>query len=123
MSKTSAILGGKCPKCRKGKLFPFAAYNIPKFAQMNETCPKCNVSLVPEPGFYIGAMYISYAFSVAIFVTVGVILWYFEISSVVTFISVILAAVILLLPLLFRYSRILFLHLFGGIDFDAKHIN
>ncbi len=122
-TKGNAILHGKCPRCRRGNMFPYSAYNLPKFFKMNEDCPVCGLHFEREPGFFFGAMYISYAFSVAIFTTVGVALTVLGDFSLSTYFIGIGGSVLLLLPLSFRYSRILFLHFFGGIDFDRQYGN
>lgn len=123
VSKANAIISGKCPQCRKGDIFKHAAYNISGFQKMNSHCSVCNLHFEREPGFFFGAMYISYAFSVAIFVAVGVALSILGEFSLEVYVLTIIAVVLLLLPLLFRYSRILFLHLFGGVNFDSGYNN
>ncbi|MEL7004479.1 MAG: DUF983 domain-containing protein [Bacteroidota bacterium] len=90
---------------------------------MNEDCPVCGLHFEREPGFFVGAMYINYAFSVAIFVAVGIALYVFGGSGLYVFLATILTIVLLLLPFLFRYSRILFLHIFGGVSYDPKYSN
>ena len=122
-SKGSAILHGKCPRCRSGNMFVTGVYDLKGFQKMHKNCPSCGLQFEREPGFFFGAMYISYAFSVALFVAVGLGLSILgDYPLYVYFISIVLA-VILLLPVSFRYSRILFLHLFGGIDFDPQKSN
>jgi len=116
----SAIFKGKCPRCREGRLFNYPLLH-PRFAEMNAKCPSCEVSFMPEPGFYIGAMYISYAFNVALLVAVGVALYTLtDQASDWVYISSIIAASFLLIPFSFRYSRILFLYAFGGITYRGK---
>jgi hypothetical protein len=75
--------------------------------------------LVPEPGFYDGAMYISYAFSVALMVTslvaINVLvakpeLWMY-LSSVV-------GLTILLMPAMLRYSKTLYLYGVGKLKYS-----
>ncbi len=66
MSYVSKVLDGTCPKCGETKVFkvkgnPFL-FRMPV---MNERCSKCNYSFHREPGFYFGAMYTSYALTVA----------------------------------------------------------
>ena len=87
---------------------------------MNANCECCNLKFEREPGFFIGAMYISYAFSVALFTTVGVALSVLGDFAVSTYIITIIIAVILLLPILFRYSRIIYLHAFGGVKYNPQ---
>lgn len=123
ISSSHAIFSGKCPRCRKGKMFKYSAFKITGFSKMHRQCPYCEVQFEREPGFFFGAMYISYAFSVAIFLAVGVVLSFIGHFSLNTYLISTLAVVTLLLPFLFRYSRILFLHIFGGIVFDPKHSN
>lgn len=119
----TAICTGKCPRCRSGKLFRNRLLHV-RFAEMNKQCPVCGISFMPEPGFYIGAMYISYAFNVALMIAVGVGLYALtdQAPDWVYIISII-GSSILLIPFSFRYSRILFLYAFGGDAYrhrDAK---
>jgi uncharacterized protein (DUF983 family) len=96
-------------------MFSHGAYNLRKFSLMNEFCPQCGVRLEPEPGFYQGAMYVSYAFTVAILVILSVLLFFTGNPSEWTAISIIIAVMFLLVPLNYRYSRIVYLYLFGGL--------
>ena len=52
----------ECPRCRKGKMYkePFEFTNP---LAMNDKCQECGLDFNPEPGFYFGAMIISYAIS------------------------------------------------------------
>lgn len=85
---------------------------------MNDTCPHCGVRLEPEPGYYQGAMYVSYGFTVACILIVGAILYLLGNPSQWVYIGVVIAIMLLLVPLNYRYSRIVYLYLFGGIKFD-----
>ena len=87
---------------------------------MNERCPVCHVRLEPEPGFYQGAMYVSYAFTVAFIVVIGVVLYLLGDPSEWVYIGTVIGVMVLLAPLNYRYSRVLYLHLFGGIKYDAS---
>ncbi len=84
---------------------------------MNERCSECDVRLEPEPGFYQGAMYVSYGFSVVGLIIVSIILYYTLNPNQWVYIGTIIGVMILLAPLNFRYSRILYLYLFGGIHY------
>lgn len=122
-SRSRALLEGKCPRCRKGAMFPHSALNLSKFAKMNEDCPVCGLHFEREPGFFVGAMYVNYAFSVAIFIAVGIVLFALGDYEFYVYLLSITTIVILLLPFLFRYSRILFLHFFGGVSYEPKYGN
>ena len=109
------ILKGKCPRCRKGEIFQSSPFNFLKFHKMHEHCPVCHQTFHPEPGFYFGAMYISYAFSVAWVMAVCLILFITDTFSLVRASVIVSVGIILLLPIFFQFSRILFLYGFGGI--------
>lgn len=118
-SLTKALLGAKCPKCRQGNMFTYPGSNIAKFNVMNKECPHCHVMLEPEPGFYQGAMYVGYAFTVAVTITVALIVLFFEIASMWTPVILVSAIMILIIPVNYRYSRVFYLYMFGGIKFDS----
>ena len=72
-TKLYSILNNKCPRCHEGKFFDSAnPYNLAKMTSMPDKCPECGQPYEPEPGFYFGAMYVSYALGVALFVTIWV---------------------------------------------------
>jgi hypothetical protein len=85
---------------------------------MNTTCPYCDVRLEPEPGFYQGAMYVGYAFTIAVIVAVGVTLYLLGDPSEWIYIGVTIGIMLLAVPLNYRYSRILYLYMFGGIKYN-----
>lgn len=60
-STVLAMLGQKCPRCHQGNMFTHGMYNLAHYTEMPLACPVCGLAFEPEPGFYIGAMYISYA--------------------------------------------------------------
>lgn len=110
-----AILKRKCPRCREGRIFKHSPLNYLKFYEMYENCPNCGQTFHPEPGFYFGAMYVSYAFSVAL--VLGICLFLLAIDSFTLVMGAVLISfsIIFLLPFIFQYSRILYLYGFGGI--------
>ncbi len=60
-SLLSSIFAMKCPRCREGDLFETGTFSFQKPLTMPHHCPKCGQVYMPEPGFYYGAMFISYA--------------------------------------------------------------
>ncbi len=76
--------------------------------------------LEPEPGFYQGAMYVGYAFSVAIVVAVSLLVKIVDINSPWVSIGIVSVITLLLVPFNFRYSRVLFLYMFGGLQGKAR---
>src|SRR5438045_6134383 len=97
-SLINALWKGKCPRCRKGNVFTYSSGKLFRFAAMNSTCPHCNASLIPEPGFYFGAMFVSYAINVGIFVACWLVLYLFFEPSDVVYISVIAIAALVFTP-------------------------
>lgn len=84
---------------------------------MHKNCPHCGVSFEREPGFYFGAMYITYAFNVALLVAAGLFTWY--VVSLPEGINLVLIAVlaVVITPFSFRVSRVLWLYWFGGLTY------
>ena len=119
----AALMQGRCPRCREGQMFSYGAYNLAKFNKMNDVCPHCGVRLEPEPGFYQGAMYVGYGITIACIMMVGVILFLLGDPSEWVYIFTVIGIMILIIPLNYRYSRILYLYFFGGIKYNARRSN
>ena len=119
-SLASALFRGKCPRCREGDMFVHPFGRLSGFNKMNASCPHCGVHFEPEPGFYQGAMFVSYAISVALIAAVSIVLYFSGNPSEWVYIGVTIAVITLMIPFNYRYSRILYLYLFGGIKFDAS---
>ena len=56
----AAVLQLRCPRCRRGDLFPTGTLSFSKPFDMHKQCPVCKLNYWPEPGFYYGAMFLSY---------------------------------------------------------------
>lgn len=120
-SSSLALLALRCPRCHEGHLFNHPATSLTKFTDMPAECPVCGQTFEPEPGFYFGAMYVSFGFAVGIFLACGVLLYYLA-NDPELWVYVTTVAVVTLVstPLAFRYSRALMLYLFGGARYDAN---
>jgi uncharacterized protein (DUF983 family) len=114
------MLQGKCPRCREGQIFTYSVTKITKFNVMNHACPTCGVRLEPEPGFYQGAMYVGYGITIACIFFISTLLYLGGTTSEWTYILTIIGFMILIAPLNYRYSRIWYLHLFGGIKYNPQ---
>lgn len=121
VSYSKALLQGKCPRCRKGSMFTFPVTRLSKFNVMNEHCPHCSVRLEPEPGYYQGAMYVGYGITVAFITLIGLLLYALRVQSEWVYIGVVISFMVLIAPLNYRYSRIIYLYLFGGIQYDSRY--
>ena len=108
-----SIAAVKCPRCREGNMFPEGTLYSTKFADMHENCPCCGQSFEPEPGYYYGAMYVSFAINVAVFLGSLVILYQFvEEVTIAMMVGIVAFVVIGFLPIIFRLSRVLWINIF-----------
>jgi uncharacterized protein (DUF983 family) len=115
ISRSSAILHERCPRCYQGQLFLHKPYSL-KFMEMNKNCPVCRQDLEVEPGFYYGAMYISYALTLTVVIpTIIAVYFLMNDPAVWVYLSIISGLLLGLTPLSFRYARILMLYWFGFI--------
>lgn len=116
-----SVLSQNCPRCRKGKLFAHGPYHLRKFFLMNDSCSCCGQTFHLEPSFYDGAMYVSYAIQVALFVTVFVALSVLHPQAGLAWhIGGITSLVIVFSPMTYRLSRSLWIHFFVKYNRDAK---
>ncbi|OOG69345.1 hypothetical protein B0E43_20280 [Algoriphagus sp. A40] len=113
-SVLTSVLTCKCPKCRKGQMFPKGNLMHPlRFHKMNESCAVCGQSFEPEPGFYFGAMFVSYGLNTVIFIAVWVLLALLvENYSLSTLLILLGLTVVVFLPISFRLSRSIWIALF-----------
>ncbi|MES2779976.1 MAG: DUF983 domain-containing protein [Bacteroidota bacterium] len=122
-NKGLAILKGKCPRCQSGKMFKHNAVGT-SFMQMFDDCPTCGFHFEIEPGFFWGAMYVSYAITVGIMLVLGLgTLILLNDPDFWVYIGIIVPAFIIASPFTYRYSRILMLYMFSSIDFEEKYAN
>lgn len=118
-SKLYSILNFKCPECHEGKFFRGHPYNPKMFGEILNECPECKCQYSKEPGFYYGAMYVSYALGIAMFVGTFLII-YLTIPEPPTmlYIWAILIVMVVLGPLLYSLSKIIWANMF--IDYKKK---
>ena len=116
-SRIEAIKKQKCPRCHHGDLFTTSVFNIGGFYKMYPKCSACEQTFEPEPGFYYGAMFISYGMLVLMSISTWIILYFVFQPAFEVYLIVILILNVLLLPFIFRYSRTLYLFGFGGISY------
>lgn len=114
MSKLTHLVKGDCPHCHQSKVFTHRQFYHPtKFSQMNEKCSHCGGSFLPEPGFYVGAMYVSYALAIPVAFLLAMGLYYGVGVSEVTAMVSMVAGIVLFTPINFRLSRLIWLYMLG----------
>ncbi len=103
----------KCPNCSKGKIFPSSNLFSFILKKMNKKCSHCELDFEVEPGFYIGAMYVSYGISLAevtLFYCISVLIT--EDARAISNIIIAVSSLLILFPFNFRLSRLIWFRLF-----------
>ncbi len=109
----------KCPKCREGDLYK-KPFDISNPLDMHAKCPNCSLDYHPEPGFYFGALIISYGISSWMLLLPALLMVFkFDWSVNQAMLLAIAIAGITYLKIL-RGSRSLYLHLTMRYDKSAR---
>src|SRR5215207_8826988 len=103
-----AIIRCRCPICLRGKVFRSLLSIYPD-------CPNCGIHFERETGYFLNAMFFAYVIGFLILAPTMLYL-YFQQVSTLTFTIVVTAELLLLWPWVFRYSRVLWLHLDQLLD-------
>jgi uncharacterized protein (DUF983 family) len=108
MGRFAAILRLRCPRCRRGEVWR-------SFLSMHERCPACGLVFEREPGYFTGAMVVSYVIAVPTF---GLIVIGLLVAGLETGIALLVGAALYLglAPFIFRYSRVVWLHFDWALD-------
>lgn len=123
------ILRNKCPRCREGNLFEVNnAYHLRNnmYMRMHDKCPVCGQKTELEVGFYYGTGYVSYTLTVAISVATFVAWWVLlgfslDDNSIFYWLGFNTLFLIIIMPLLMRLSRTLWLSWFVKYEPDWKN--
>ena len=131
-SKLYAMVAMTCPRCHKGDLFKTKSAYKKGMAEMNPKCSHCGEDFGREPGYYYGAAYVSYGLTVALWVAVFVAFTTFDALGLMAFsffedaILYLIAGVLsllILMPVLYRLSRSMWIHMFVKYRADAVEFN
>lgn len=106
------ILKGLCPQCHEGKI-------TKGFIGMQKVCPHCQYNLNPEPGYYLGAMMVSF-FAIAVLTIPPVIILKLANVDDEILIAYPFIQYLILGPLLTHYAKVIWAHL--GYN-SAKKMN
>jgi uncharacterized protein (DUF983 family) len=104
-SALQALRRGLCPECHSGRIFAGRW-------RMNAHCPVCNRKFERAPGYFVGAMYVSYGIAVVLLGGLFAILrfgvvpsWPLERVVILAF-----AAYLLFVAPIYRWSRIIWIY-------------
>ena len=117
MTAIQAIFGQLCPRCRKGRIYRTSLWR--GFLSMYDTCPNCGLKFEREPGYFLGAMYFSYMFSIPPVLVLVLLLWWltpwrFDIVLVAAFV-----AYHPFVPAVTRFARVVWLYVDQHFDPDS----
>lgn len=108
MRRLIAFLALRCPHCFHGKLFS-------GLWQMHEHCPVCHIKYEREQGYFMNAIFFGYILGFLAILPLNVLLYIRE-APPIWFLIGTLLSLILLSPLIFRYSRALWMHIDEMLD-------
>ncbi|MGA1544386.1 MAG: DUF983 domain-containing protein [Saprospiraceae bacterium] len=110
-SRISSIFNLNCPKCQEGSLFETSTFSLKKPFTMPERCKNCQQPFMPEPGFYYGAMFISYIFMGWFsFFFAAFFHWVLDWSITATF-AALIGVCFLFFIYIFRLARSIWIHI------------
>ncbi|HRG59135.1 MAG TPA: DUF983 domain-containing protein [Bacteroidia bacterium] len=117
-----SVVFNRCPQCHKGKVLKYPPYQLGKLLDTEDLCSHCNLKYEKEPGFFYGAMYVSYALSSGIFIVAYLLQSLFFNFPITQFAIFMVSLMLLAFPIIARWSRILWLNFFVKFD-PAKSTN
>jgi uncharacterized protein (DUF983 family) len=105
-----SVMRQRCPRCHRGRMFR-------DWIRMYDACPVCRYIFEREPGYFVGAMYVSYALAVPTLGLLAVLVhWFLPTWSGLGVLGVTVPLFLPLAPGIFRYSRVIWAHLDWAID-------
>jgi uncharacterized protein (DUF983 family) len=118
LSTVGDILHQRCPRCRRGNIFRYSIFR--GFPKMHERCPVCDLKFEREPGYFLGAMYVSYVLGLVTVTVFAALLWWVTgwwitkdtIWAVVLFLP--------LAPTITLFARVLWIYLDQTIDPERR---
>ena len=108
----SRIIHQKCPHCGKGDIF-HKRTGLFELPNMKEACEICSYRFYREPGYFLGAMYVSYGLAVfqGILAFLSCYFLFPQLTTLYLALSVI--GVIFLFSMQnYKYSRVIYMYIF-----------
>jgi len=106
------ILKQKCPNCGRGQVF-HAKQKLFSFPLMKEHCDVCGYGFRREPGYFFGAMYVSYGLGVLQAISTFLLLHFIVGGLPLEWTAAIIITVLFLFAKWnFRLSRVIWIYIF-----------
>ena len=102
--RLKAILLLKCPHCCQGAVFrkPFL---------MHRTCAQCGIVYERERGYFMMSVFVGYVMGFFIVVPVLAALYFTVRPSMMGYLVGAVVALVLAIPFIFHYARVIWMHL------------
>lgn len=116
------IFSNKCPACHQGEFFIHKhGYRVKDMSTVHEHCGSCGQRFEPEPGFFFGAAYVSYALNVALMVACAVAVYVLVADpEPLDYLIPIIVSSLILFPAILRLSRIIWASMFIPFGGEKK---
>jgi uncharacterized protein (DUF983 family) len=116
-SVITGVLRQLCPRCRSGKIFQKSILRgLPK---LEERCRVCGLKFEREEGYFLGAMYISYALALITITLLTSLVWAWD-HRLFRDIAWAVILFVPLAPVLTMFSRVLWIYLDQAIDPERR---
>jgi uncharacterized protein (DUF983 family) len=109
---TYSVVFNKCPQCHQGKVLQFKPYQLNKMLDTETCCSNCQLKYEKEPGFFYGALYVSYALTSGIFIVAYLLQILLLNLPLMQFAVFMVLLLLFTFPMIARWSRILWLNFF-----------
>jgi hypothetical protein len=83
---------------------------------MHERCPVCDLKFEREPGYFLGAMYVSYGLGIVTVAAIAAVVWYVSGWWITTDTIVAVLIFLPLAPTLTLFARVLWIYLDQTVD-------
>lgn len=112
-----STITNKCPRCHTGKVFTNNnPYSISNGLTMERKCSYCGEIFEKEPGYFYGAMYVSYALMSGWFMIWYALNSFWIHAGIAWFLTLISLSIVSFSPLTFRWSRSIWINFFVRFD-------
>jgi uncharacterized protein (DUF983 family) len=110
-ARARAAFRQRCPRCLEGRVFR-------GMLDMYERCPVCGYVFGREPGYFTGAMYVSYTLAVPLLALLCLLVWLPTGWSLEWVVGLATLLLLPFVPAIFRYSRVVWMHLDSATGAD-----
>src|ERR1043166_2501903 len=111
VQKIGEISRLRCPKCGKANVFHKTKYPFISVPKMKEVCDHCGYRFNREPGYFLGAMYVSYGLAVIEGILAFLITpWLIFGISTINLVLVTVGVILLLAMWNYRMARVIWMN-------------